>query len=62
MYIDQVNADLKRKISYLAYFPSGIALLILSSFFVYLMLYGGFGQLGFSDIIFLSCLRARENN
>ena len=56
MYIDQVNADLKRKISYLAYLPSGIALVILSSFFVYLMLYGGFGQLGFSDIIILSFL------
>jgi Zn-dependent protease with chaperone function len=56
VYIDQVNADLKRKISYLAYLPSGIALVILSSFFVYLMLYGGFGQLGFSDIIVLSFL------
>ena len=51
-----MNADLKRKISYLAYLPCGITLVVLSSFFVYMMLYGGFGQLGFSDIIVLSFL------
>lgn len=56
MHIDRVNADLKRKISYFAYLPCGIALIILSSFFVYMMLYGGFGQLGFGDFIFLSFL------
>lgn len=56
MHIERVNADLKRKISYFAYLPCGIALIILSSFFVYMMLYGGFGQLGFGGIIFLSFL------
>lgn len=56
MHIERVNADLKRKISYFAYLPCGIALIILSSFFVYMMLYGGFGQLGFGDIIYLSFL------
>ena len=56
MYIDPVNADLKRKISYLAYLPCGIALVILSSFFVYMMLHGGFGRLGFIDITVLSFL------
>ena len=56
MHIDRVNADLKRKISYFAYLPCGIALVILSSFFVYMMLYGFFGRLGFGDIIVLSFL------
>ena len=56
MYIDQVNADLKRKISYFAYLPVGTALIIVSSFFVYMILYGSFGQLGLSDIIVLSFL------
>lgn len=56
MHIERVNADLKRKISYFTYLPCGIALIILSSFFVYMMFYGGVGQLGFGDIIVLSFL------
>ena len=58
MYIDRVNADLKRKISYFAYLPCGIALIILSSFFVYTMLYRGLENFpfGLGAIIVLSFL------
>jgi len=56
VYVDQVNADLKRKISYFAFLPVGTALIIVASFFVYMIFYGGFGRLGFGDIIVLSSL------
>ncbi|MDH5687750.1 MAG: M48 family metalloprotease [Candidatus Bathyarchaeota archaeon] len=58
MYIDRVDADLKRKISYFAYLPCGIALIILSSFFVYTMFYREkvLESLGLGDIIVLSFL------
>jgi Zn-dependent protease with chaperone function len=56
VYIDRINADLKRKISHFAYLPCGIALVIFSSFFAYIILYGGFRQVGLNDVIVVSFL------